>query len=871
MILISSMKRGGAPRFASILLDNLDRELVAPELAVVSDEPMEYSIPQDVPVYQLSDAQGSTFPPPLHWPNDMPAELASDAEWVEATVDRIAALVNDVHPDIVISSPEWTSVLAAAASDRFPAGTRLVSRVDAPASVAFPPTGKGYVYGSLLRTYFNRADRIVAVSQAIANDLVENFGVESGRVVVLHNLVDVARAQDAVVEPVEGMEGAGDPPTIVFVGRLERVKGLGFLLRSIAEANWTRPVRCVLVGGGSQEGYLRALARHLDIEDHIVFAGTQDNPFKYLARATAFVLPSLSEGMPTVMLEAMACGCPVIATDIAGGVAREVLEDGRCGLIVPLRDSQSLTEAILRVVADSELRDVLICHGYERVADFDLPRIIEENQRLLLEVAAEVAVAPMEAHIDAVARKTPPRRVLRTKSAKALGILREQGPVYFGKLVIRKLRVALPLGAGTRALASQDKLMADAVARRTPGSRHLIFLVPTMDDESIGSGTEPLLRHIDRDDYTVSLVRIFDQKDSADIPSDVEQYLLGVLGGPPGSIMFDELELPEDISARYRADIKWMGGAAEGLVRLATGLQADAIVAEGFYASILATLAKQSLPASTAVVARMHTYARSFQGAAGSADLYGALLKARLNRADTIVAPVALLAQDIVGSFGATSDRVLVVPDPIEIAVTVTDEPVQRPIHDWFEQGGSVVLCESTGASSAGIIDLIEALALARQEDDLRLLIVGRDVETEARAAARRLQVEASVSFIDREGSLRPFLVRSLACVHSTTHGYAGIPKALVEAAATGCPMIATRSSDALCEFLGGGERGVLVPDRDPEALAEAMLQVAWDDSFRQEIALAASQYLETVATRVAVPRFERIIQDAIREAPGAI
>ena len=92
----------------------------------------------------------------------------------------------------------------------------------------------------------------------------------------------------------------------------------------------------MLVGDGSQRGYLEALVRQLGIAEHVRFLGEQTIPFKYMRRATMFVLPSLSEGMPNVLLEAMACGCPVIATDIAGGVVREVLEDGTCGLIVPL-------------------------------------------------------------------------------------------------------------------------------------------------------------------------------------------------------------------------------------------------------------------------------------------------------------------------------------------------------------------------------------------------------------------------------------------------------------------------------------------------------------------------------------------------------
>jgi glycosyltransferase involved in cell wall biosynthesis len=121
------------------------------------------------------------------------------------------------------------------------------------------------------------------------------------------------------------------------------------LLRAFARVRSARPARLVILGEGSQLRALQSLASELGIGDDVLFPGFVSNPFAYMARARAFVLSSAWEGFGNVLVEAMACGCPVISTDCPSGPA-EILEGGRYGSLVPVGDPTPMAEAILETL-----------------------------------------------------------------------------------------------------------------------------------------------------------------------------------------------------------------------------------------------------------------------------------------------------------------------------------------------------------------------------------------------------------------------------------------------------------------------------------------------------------------------------------------
>src|SRR5262249_52686026 len=151
----------------------------------------------------------------------------------------------------------------------------------------------------------------VAVSESVKQDLVDRFGVPEKQIVVIPNAIDVSNVASLAREDLD-CPWNPEVPVIVTAGRLSPVKAQWHLIRAFAEVQKIRRCQLVIIGSGELEGYLKSLARELGFEQNIFFLGWQSNPFKFMARSDVFVLPSLTESFGLALVEAMACGLPVI-------------------------------------------------------------------------------------------------------------------------------------------------------------------------------------------------------------------------------------------------------------------------------------------------------------------------------------------------------------------------------------------------------------------------------------------------------------------------------------------------------------------------------------------------------------------------------
>jgi glycosyltransferase involved in cell wall biosynthesis len=251
-----------------------------------------------------------------------------------------------------------------------------------------------------IRFLYNKADLVVTVSRAIADDLVSTYGVRRHKVQVIYNPCDVKNIAVRSREPIKfHYETIFESEVIITVGRLVVQKGLWHLIRAFRKVRDSlSKVNLVIIGEGVNGVYLKSLTQALELESSVYFLGFKNNPFKYMARATVFVLSSLVEGLPCVLLEAMACQLPVISTDCTSG-PREILAPGtheiqterpefaEYGVLVPVfdglykRSDEPITreESILATVMIDMLRNHQLRRKY---SDLSYRRVLHFNMKV---------------------------------------------------------------------------------------------------------------------------------------------------------------------------------------------------------------------------------------------------------------------------------------------------------------------------------------------------------------------------------------------------------------------------------------------------------------------------------------------------------
>ncbi len=239
----------------------------------------------------------------------------------------------------------------------------------------------------LMQSFYPLADRIVAVSEGVRNDAAQWTGLPDGCFETIYNPIYrpelLALAEERCDHAWFG-QYAG-LPVVVAAGSLTPQKDFAMLLRAFALVAKERPARLVILGEGGGRDDLTALAVELGVAEHFDLPGHVINPHKYFARASVFVLSSAWEGLPTVLIEAMACGCPVVSTDCPSGPA-EILENGRFGRLVPVGDARAMAAAIKAAMDDPPSRDSLRA----RAGTFSQEAAVAAYEALMLRPKAQL-------------------------------------------------------------------------------------------------------------------------------------------------------------------------------------------------------------------------------------------------------------------------------------------------------------------------------------------------------------------------------------------------------------------------------------------------------------------------------------------------
>lgn len=211
---------------------------------------------------------------------------------------------------------------------------------------------KRWLYLTVLRRTSHLADLIICVSEELRQHTIVDVRTSSDRTVTVHNGIDMTRFQGRSSRATIRNElGVGDDPLLVVIARLTEQKGHRYLLEALPSliATWPK-LRCLVVGEGELRDALMELAARLGVASSCVFTGARADIPDVLAGADVVLLPSVSEGFPFVLLEALAMGRPVVASRVNG--VPELIEDRKTGRLVPPRDSQALARVIRELLLD---------------------------------------------------------------------------------------------------------------------------------------------------------------------------------------------------------------------------------------------------------------------------------------------------------------------------------------------------------------------------------------------------------------------------------------------------------------------------------------------------------------------------------------
>ena len=204
------------------------------------------------------------------------------------------------------------------------------------------------------RHFLPWADAVVAVSKGVADDVSGLTGIPRENIVVIYNPVlseeFFERAKAPMLHP---WLKPGSPPVVLSVGQLTKPKAFHTLLRAFAAVKHQTPARLLILGEGPERSALESLVESLGIGDKVAMPGFEPNPYPYMARAKVFALASEFEGFGVVLVEALALGATVVATDCPGG-PREILDDGRRGSLVPVGDVEALARALVAALGSPQ-------------------------------------------------------------------------------------------------------------------------------------------------------------------------------------------------------------------------------------------------------------------------------------------------------------------------------------------------------------------------------------------------------------------------------------------------------------------------------------------------------------------------------------
>lgn len=352
-IVISSMNGGGAEKVTANLVNGFVNKGYHIDLVLVKKEGVFLGlIPPEVKIVDLASRR------------------------IVAAVFPLIKYLKSNNPDAIISIDSDLNVITAVAWRLANCTAPLVWTVHVNLSRAWSllPFYKRLILKSLTIITCGIPKAIIAVSNGVASDFQKYIGKSQEKVLTIYNPV----VSSVALQPKEKFQGNHNPLQLLAVGRLFPQKNYPLLLNALKIASQSRHVILTILGEGPHLPEIEKLIEELQLSKIVNMHGFSATPLKFMEQADALILSSNFEGLPTVLIEAMSMGTPVISTDCPSG-PREILQDGRWGRLVPQNDEKALSQAII------DLYDNGGIDGRARAEDFLISNSTEKYSKVIFE------------------------------------------------------------------------------------------------------------------------------------------------------------------------------------------------------------------------------------------------------------------------------------------------------------------------------------------------------------------------------------------------------------------------------------------------------------------------------------------------------
>ena len=339
---ITSLGLGGAEKLLLSYLKNLDKKKYSFYVCCLRDKPDDLS-------FEISEYAQII-------------NLKMKNKFNPAVIFHLLNVIKKIQPEIIHTHLFQPRIYTTFAHLLYRRGVLITHKH----SIVNPRKHHIFMLLEMVTILFN--NKVIAISESVKKSLNKYEFIPKSKIFVLTNSIDCKKFNEAFKQRAYPIDKS---IVIGTVGRIERVKGIKYLLLAmkIILRQYSN-ARLEIVGDGSELNELKLLAEKLGISNSVIFFGKLAHPIPNYSRMDIFVLPSLLEGFGIVLLEAMAAGIPVIATNVHG--IKEVVIDGKSGILIPPKNPEAIAKSVLRIIEDPRLSKDLVEEGFKRARLFDI-------------------------------------------------------------------------------------------------------------------------------------------------------------------------------------------------------------------------------------------------------------------------------------------------------------------------------------------------------------------------------------------------------------------------------------------------------------------------------------------------------------------